>query len=177
MKGEPVLKVDLWIDGVEFWKKKNWYGGSRRKRTSLQLITKYIKYIQTVDNGERTAYLAPVDRVGCSYLQRLKVSVGRLPWKPVGGLQGPGGRGLWGWRCNSGELNVCLMYLNVCFCVHNITPFIIKHFFPQMWKWGAERVHILSTYSPLNVQNKRKSLMLSRTAPPAGRSPTLRRLF
>lgn len=99
----------------------------------------YTKYIQTADNGpptpgERTAYLAPVDRVGSSYLLRLQVSVGRLPWKPVGGLPGPGGRGLWGWRCNSGELNVCLMYLNVCFCVHNITPFIIKHLFPQMWK-------------------------------------------
>lgn len=114
--------------GSSFERKKNWYGGPRRKWTSLKLITKYTKYIQTVDNGpptpgKRTAYLAPVDRPGSSYLQRLQVSVGRLPWKPVSDLQGPGGRGLWGWRCNSGE------YLMFAFV------FIIrKYTFPQMWK-------------------------------------------
>lgn len=112
--------------GSSFERKKNWYGGPRRKWTSLKLITKYTKYIQTVDNGpptpeERTAYLAPMDRPGSSYLQRLQVSVGRLPWKPVSDLQG--GRGLWGWRCNSGE------YLMFAFV------FIIRKYpFPQMWK-------------------------------------------
>lgn len=103
--------------------------------------------------GKRTAYLAPVDRPG-SYLQRLQVSVGRLPWKPVSGLQGPGGRGLWGWRCNSGE------YLMFAFV------FIIRKYpFPQMWKGLAERVHILSTYSPLTSRTKRKSLMLKLNGP------------